>query len=314
MSVGPESSVALGEKEGEVIMTRIAYLGMGTMGSGMAANLSKAGHEVRAWNRTPKTSPVLQDAGLRVTTDLAQALEGAEVVMYCLSDDKAVDDLVFGSHGLVDLLPAGALVIDLSTIDPETSDREREAWEGRGHAFLDAPVFGTKGEAEGAGLWIVVGGPKDVFDGALPLLEAISETVHYMGAGGSGTAMKLVGNLLVASQLQALGEALTLAKKAGLNLADVQGVLDVADFKTPIYYGVGRGVQVNDYTVNFALDLMLKDAKLIQAFADRLGVPVPTAATAQKYIEESIKDGHGKLNASALILAIAKEAGIELAG
>ena len=294
-------------------MTKIAYLGMGTMGSGMAANLTKAGHEVSAWNRTPKTSPVLQDAGLRVTTDLASALEGAEVVMYCLSDDAAVDDLVFGSHNLLEQVPAGAVIIDLSTIDPDTSNRERAAFEAKGHAFLDAPVFGTKGEAEGAGLWIVVGGPKDVFDSALPLFQAISETVHYMGAGGKGTSMKLVGNLLVASQLQALGEALTLAKKAGLNLADVQEVLDVADFRTPIYYGVGRGAQAGDYTVNFALKLMLKDAKLIQDFAGRLGSPVPTAATAQKYIEESIKDGHGDLNASALILAIAKEAGVNLA-
>jgi len=294
-------------------MTKIAYLGMGTMGSGMAANLAKAGHDVSAWNRTPKTSPVLQAADLRVSTDLASTLEGAEVVMYCLSDDKAVDDLVFGAHDLLNHVPAGAMVIDLSTIDPETSAKERAAFEAKGHAFLDAPVFGTKGEAEGAGLWIVVGGPRDVFDTALPLFQAISETVHYMGEGGQGTAMKLVGNLLVASQLQALGEALTLAKKAGLNLGDVQEVLDVADFRTPIYYGVGRGAQVGDYTVNFALKLMLKDAKLIQDFAGRLGSPVPTAATAQKYIEESIKDGHGELNASALILAIAKEAGVDLA-
>lgn len=294
-------------------MTKIAYLGMGTMGSGMAANLKKAGHDVTAWNRTPKTSPVLQAADLRVTTDLAQALDGAEVVMYCLSDDKAVDDLVFGDHALLEKVPAGATVIDLSTIDPATSQKEREAFEAKGHDFLDAPVFGTKGEAEGAGLWIVVGGPREVFDRVLPLFQAISETVHYMGEGGKGAAMKLVGNLLVASQLQALGEALTLAKKAGLNLADVQEVLDVADFRTPIYYGVGRGAQAGDYTVNFALALMLKDAKLIQDFAGRLGSPVPTAATAQKYIEESIKDGHGALNASALILAIAKEAGVDLA-
>ena len=295
------------------MMTKIAYLGMGTMGSGMAANLKKAGHDVSAWNRTPKTSPVLQEADLRVTTDLATALEGAEVVMYCLSDDKAVDDLVFGSHNLLELVPNGAVVIDLSTIDPETSAKERRAFEAKGHSFLDAPVFGTKGEAEGAGLWIVVGGPRDVFESVLPLFQAISETVHYMGEGGKGTAMKLVGNLLVASQLQALGEALSLAKKAGLNLADVQEVLDVADFRTPIYYGVGRGAQAGDYTVNFALKLMLKDAKLIQDFAGRLGSPVPTAATAQKYIEESMKDGHGELNASALILAIAKEAGVDLA-
>ena len=294
-------------------MTTIAYLGMGTMGSGMAVNLAKAGHTVSVWNRSEKSTPLLADAGLHVTTDLAQALDGAEVVMYCLSDDKAVDDLVFGSHNLLEHVPDGATVVDMSTIDPATSQKERDAFEARGHDFLDAPVFGTKGEAEGGGLWVVVGGDKAVFDRIKPLFDAVSETVHYMGQGGSGTAMKLVGNLLVASQLQALGEALTLAKKAGLDLADVQGVLDVADFKTPIYYGVGRGVQANDYTVNFALNLMLKDAKLIQAFAARLGTPTPTAQTAEKYITEAIKDGHGELNASALILAIAKEAGVDLA-
>jgi len=300
-------------KNEESTMTKIAYLGMGTMGSGMAANLKKAGHDVTAWNRTAKTSPVLEAASLSVTTDLDSALASAEVVMYCLADDKAVDDLVFGSHTLLDRVPQGATVVDLSTIDPATSDRVRAAFEAKGHDFLDAPVFGTKGEAEGAGLWIVVGGPKEVFDRIEPLFHAISATVHYMGKGGHGTAMKLVGNLLVASQLQALGEALTLAKNAGLDLADVQGVLDVADFRTPIYYGVGRGVVKDDYTVNFALNLMLKDAKLIQAFADRLGSPVPTAATAQKFIQEAINDGHGELNASALILAIAKAGGVNLA-
>jgi len=294
-------------------MTTIAYLGMGTMGSGMAANLARAGHTVTAWNRSPKTSDVLSKAGLTVTTDLSAALAGAEVVIYCLSDDAAVEDLVFGAHRLLDHVPAGALVIDMSTIDPKTSAHERDAFEDKGHSFLDAPVFGTKGEAEGGGLWVVVGGEKAVFEQALSLLDVVSETVHYMGAGGNGTAMKIVGNLLVASQLQALGEALTLAKKAGLDLADVQGVLDVTDFRTPIYSGVGPGAQAGDYTVNFALNLMLKDAKLIQDFANRLGSPVPTAQIAQKYIEESIRQGHGELNASALILAIAAEAGVNLA-
>jgi 3-hydroxyisobutyrate dehydrogenase-like beta-hydroxyacid dehydrogenase len=291
-------------------MTAIAYLGMGTMGSGMAANLARAGHDVRAWNRSAKSTPVLEGAGLLVTTDLDAALQGAEVVMYCLSDDAAVEDLVFGAHSLLTKVPSDAVVIDMSTIEPATSAKERAAFESQGNAFLDAPVFGTKGEAEGGGLWVVVGGNKADFDAVKPVLEVVSETVHHMGEGGNGTAMKLVGNLLVASQLQALGEALTLAKKAGLDLTDVQEVLDIADFRTPIYHGVGRGAQAGDYTVNFALNLMLK---LIQAFAHRIGTPVPTAATAQKYIEESIKDGNGELNASALILAIAKEGGVDLA-
>lgn len=294
-------------------MSTIAYFGLGVMGQGMVKNLAKAGHAVKAWTRSGSAhlpADVLQAITLCDTPQAA--LPGADFVMYCMADDAAVDDLVFNTYRIIDDIDPSSIVIDLSTIDPQTTAREVEAMSERGIRFLDAPVFGSRGETNAGGLWIVVGGERSVFDAAKPVLEPISETLHYMGPNGMGTSMKLVGNLLVASQLEALGEALVLAKKAGLNLDDVIGVLDVTDFKTPIYSGVGRGVRADDYSVNFALDLMLKDANLITAFAERLGAPIPATAATREQIKNAVSDGYGALNASALLKSLATRANVRL--
>jgi 3-hydroxyisobutyrate dehydrogenase-like beta-hydroxyacid dehydrogenase len=294
-------------------VSTVAYLGLGVMGQGMVKNLAKAGHTVQAWTRSGSDNlpkEVLESVTMCATPK--EALTGADYVLYCLADDAAVDDLVFGTYRIIDDIDPSSIVIDLSTIDPATTAREAAAMAERGIAFLDAPVFGSRGETNAGGLWIVIGGDRAVFEAAKPVLEPLSETLHYMGASGMGTSMKLVGNLLVASQLEALGEALVLAKKAGLNLDDVIGVLDVTDFKTPIYSGVGRGVRADDYSVNFALDLMLKDANLITAFAERLNAPIPATAATREQIRNAVADGYGALNASALLKSLADRANVRL--
>jgi len=294
-------------------MSTIAYFGLGVMGQGMVQNLAKAGHSIKAWTRSGGEGlPTAVLDSVTMCTTPQEALPGADFVMYCLSDDAAVEDLMFGAYHIAQDIEPTSIVIDLSTIDPQTTAREVAVMQERGIAFLDAPVFGSRGEAQAGGLWIVVGGDKTTFEQAKVVLEPISETLHYMGKNTMGTSMKLVGNLLVASQLEALGEALVLAKKAGLNLDDVIGVLDVTDFKTPIYSGVGRGVRADDYSVNFALKLMLKDADLIAAFADRLDAPIPATAATREQIKQAVTDGYGELNASALVKSIAARANVNL--
>ncbi|AMB59490.1 NAD(P)-dependent oxidoreductase [Microterricola viridarii] len=294
-------------------MTDIAFLGLGTMGLGMVKNLLGAGHRVAVWNRS--AAPVAQAvaAGATAAPTLAQAIAGAEVVMYCLSDDAAVHAVVLAEGGLASIAEPGSLVIDLSTISPEVSAAEREAFEARGVRFLDAPVFGSRGEAEGGGLWVVVGGDADAFADAAGVLAPISETVHHMGPGGAGVRMKLVGNLVVASQLLALGEALTLAARAGLDLQAVLDVLKVTDFRSPIFDGVGPAVLADDYAPAFALKLMQKDSRLIQQFAQGLGVAVPSVAAAAHYVDAAVEAGFSDENASALIKSVAAEAGVSLA-
>jgi 3-hydroxyisobutyrate dehydrogenase-like beta-hydroxyacid dehydrogenase len=267
---------------------------------------------VTVWNRSASKYGEIEKVGAKTVSDPTELLPGADFLMYCLADDAAVDAIFLKGPSLASKVEKGTIVIDLSTIDPETSAAERKIYEDRGIAFLDAPVFGTKGEARDGGLWIVIGGAKDVFNQSMPVLEPISETLHFMGEGGNGTKMKLVGNLLVASQIVSIGEALSLAKKAGLNLTTVLEVAAVADFKTPIYAGVGAGVIKGDYEVNFPLKLMLKDAKLIQAFANRLDSPVSIAITTEELAKEGVDAGMGELNASAIVKVISNRAGVDL--
>ena len=293
-------------------MAKVSFIGFGIMGSGMVSNLVKAGHDVTVWNRSASKYGEIEKVGAKTVSNPTDLLPGADFLMYCLADDAAVNAIFLSGPSLASKVEKGTIVIDLSTIDPETSAIERKIYEDRGISFLDAPVFGTKGEARDGGLWIVIGGTKDVFNQSLPVLEPVSETLHYMGEGGNGTKMKLVGNLLVASQIVSIGEALSLAKKAGLNLTTVLEVAAVADFKTPIYAGVGAGVIKGDYEVNFPLKLMLKDAKLIQAFANRLDSPVSIAITTEELAKEGVDAGMGELNASAIVKVISNRAGVDL--
>ena len=293
-------------------MAKVSFIGLGIMGTGMVGNLVKAGHDVTVWNRTASKLKEIEKIGAKTVADPADLLKDADFFMYCLADDAAIKDVITGGLSLSAKVSPTTIVIDLSTIDPQTSDAQRKIYEKNGVAFLDAPIFGTKGEARDGGLWIVIGGDESVFKKSLPVLEPLSETTHYMGKGGNGAKMKLVGNLLVASQLVSIGEALSLAKNAGLDLRKVLEVAAVADFKTPIYAGVGAGVIKGDYEVNFPLKLMLKDARLIQAFAERFNSPVSIAVTTEELAKAGVDAGDGELNASAIVKVIAKRAGVDL--
>lgn len=293
-------------------MKKIAYLGLGIMGRGMVGNLLKAGYPVTVWNRTAESCAPLVEQGASQAGTPAQAVAGADVIMYCLSDDTAVKDLLVGSGDLLSGVREGQIAIDMTTIHPDTSRWEAAAYAEKAVEFLDAPVFGSKNEAAGGGLWIVVGGNKEIYEEVKPILELLSETTHYMGGTAQGTSMKLVGNLVVASQLEALGEAMILATKAGLDPQDVLGVLHVTDFKSPIFDGVGNALIERDFSTHFALKLMLKDANLIADFAQDLNVPIPAMAAIHEVIKGAVNKGWGELNASALIQNLEEQAGVQV--
>lgn len=306
--------VASKMKKGLFAMQNIAYLGLGIMGRGMAANLLKAGYSVTVWNRTAAACAPLVAQGARHAATPAEAVTGADLIMYCLSDDAAVEDLVWGAGGLLAAVQPGQIVLDMTTLHPDTSRKEAAAYAAKGVRFLDAPVFGSKNEAAGGGLWIVVGGDRALYEEVLPVLEVLSETTHYMGPNGQGAAMKLVGNLVVAAQLEALGEAMTLATKAGLDPVDVLGVLHVTDFKSPIFDGVGNMLIRRDFETFFALKLMLKDANLIAKFAQDLNVPLPGVAAIRENIKIGVNRGWGEENASAFIKVLEEGANVQVKG
>ncbi len=290
---------------------KVAFLGLGIMGQGMASNLLGS-YDVTVWNRTPEKTEALARKGAKAASTPAEAVSGADLILYCFSDDAAVEEVVFGPDGVLEGVREAQIVADMSTVHPDLSLREAAAFQEKGASFLDAPVFGSKNEAANAGLWIVVGGERAVFDRVKPVLEGLSETVHYMGDSGKGTAMKLVGNLIVAAQLEALGEAMIMATKAGLNPNDVLDVLHVTDSKSPIFDGVGRALVDRDFSTSFALKHMLKDANLINRFAQDLNAPIPAAAAARETIKAAVNQGWGEENASALIKALEQQANTEV--
>ena len=294
------------------MIKRISYLGLGTMGSGMASNLLKAGYKLTVWNRSVEKCEPFARKGARVADTPADAVRDADLVMYSLSNDEAVEKVVFGAKGILSGINEGQVAIDMSTVLPATILREQEAYAKHGVDFLDAPVFGSKNESANAKLWIMASGNKAIYEKVKPVLEHLGQTVHYFGKNGNAAGMKLVGNLIVALEMEALAEGLVLAQKAGLDLSTVMEVVRVADFRSPLLVGNGQNILKRDFSTSFALKLMLKDAGLIEKFGESLQSPIPALRVVEKNLASAVDLGFGTENASALIKALEKEAGVKV--
>jgi 3-hydroxyisobutyrate dehydrogenase-like beta-hydroxyacid dehydrogenase len=290
----------------------ISYLGLGTMGAGMASNLLKAGYKLTVWNRSTEKCKPFARKGARLAESPADAIRDTDLVIYMLSNDQAVEEVVFGANGILSGIKEGQIAMDMSTVLPATSLREQEAYSKRGVDFLDAPVFGSKNESAEAKLWIMAAGNKAIFEKVKPVLTKLGQTVHYFGKNGNATAMKLVGNLIVALELEALSEGLVLARKAGLDLNTVMEVVKVADFRSPLLVSNGQNILKRDFSTSFALKLMLKDAGLIDKFAGSLQSPIPGLRVVENHLKSAVALGFEKENASAVIKALEKEAGVEV--
>src|SRR5439155_12905700 len=270
------------------------------MGSGMASNILKAGYELTVWNRSIEKCEPLGRKGARIGESPAEAVRNTELVMYRLSNDEAVEEVVFGPNGILSAINQGQIAIDMSTILPATSLREQEAYAEHGVDFLDAPVFGSKKESADAKLWIMAAGNKATYEKVKPVLEHLGQTVHYLGKSGNAVVMKLVGNLIVALEMEALAEGLVLAQKAGLDLNTVMEVLNVADFRSPLIASNGPNILKRDFSPSFALKLMLKDASLIEKFAESLQSPITALRVVENNLESAVTLGLVKENASAV--------------
>lgn len=280
-------------------MSDIGFLGLGIMGRGMVRCLLKAGHTVTAWNRTKRDLPAdLSKA--KVVATIREAVAGKKLVIVSLTGPDAQRDVLRGPEGLFAVAGKGATIVDTTTTDPLLAlDLSKEAGE-RGLAYIDAPVFGSRNEAWEGRLDFVCGGERATFDAVKPVIETMAATVHYIGPASHGAAAKLVGNLLVSAQMVSLGEALSLAQKAGIDTEALTGYLDVTDFSSGLIRGVSRASLKGDFDTHFYLKHMLKDARLIGAYARSLGVAVPSASLTAELYQAALNKGFGDLNASAL--------------
>ncbi len=291
---------------------KITYLGLGTMGFAMAKHILSAGYNLTVWNRTSGPAEKLSQQGAKLAATAAEAVQNADIIFYSMANDQAIDDVVFSQNGILNSVCDGQIAVNLSTVHPDMSKREAEAYRSLGVGFLDAPVFGSLPEAEQADLCIVVGGELDVYQQVTSVFTSFSSSTHYMGVTGQGAAMGLIGSLLVAMQLQALGESLMVARRAGLDLNQVLDIISLPDFRSPIFSGMGAGVIQGDFHPVFSLQHLHKDTDQLAKLAEQLQVPITASAVVRETIKSAIRHGWGEQNASALIKALELQANVKL--
>jgi 3-hydroxyisobutyrate dehydrogenase-like beta-hydroxyacid dehydrogenase len=288
---------------------RVAFLGLGIMGQPMAANVVKAGHEVSVWNRTPK-----EVAGARTAESPADAANGAEVVWMCVSDTKAVENVLFGAQGVESTIASGTIVVDSSTISPSAEHSFAERLRAKGVDYVDAPVTGSKVAANAGTLIFMVGGDEAVLAKLDLLFKAMGKQVFRMGETSKGQAAKLVMNLQIALIFEGFAEALTLATKLGVNVDALLPLIQASMVRSGVVEYKAPFILKRDFTPNFPLRLMLKDIHLALAAAKEARVKLPALETVEEVYEMAAEDGHQDLDYAATLTLLEKWAGIEVKG
>jgi len=259
---------------------RVGFIGLGAMGSRMASRLLAAHHDVVVYNRTPERTRPLEQGGAKAAATAKQLAAGADIVCSSVANDAALEQVMFGPDGALAGARAGAVVIEMSTVNPRTSRRVHEAARAKGISVLDAPVSGSTVQAEQGQLVIFVGGEEDVYQKCQPILAALGSKTFYLGPSGAGATMKLCVNTLLGLGVQALAETIALGVKAGLPRERFLQVLGETAVVSPSQKAKLENVRKEEYPAAFALRLMFKDFGLIIATAMELSVPMPATAAA----------------------------------
>lgn len=273
---------------------RIACIGLGLMGHGIAGNLIRKGHEVRLKvNRDRSRLDDLLALGAREAATNAECAEWAEVVLICVTGSAEVEQIVTGPDGLLQGARPGLLVVDTSTAEPHSTAQLRTALAQRGARLIDAPLARTPKEAEEGRLNTMVGAEPEDFEALLPLFKDYCENVFHVGPPGHGHAMKLVNNMLAMSMAAGIAEAMALSAKAGLDLGRVCDVVSAGGVNSGIFQMMAvKAVREGDLAgLKFSIGNATKDLRYVARLADRLGLPAPLAATALARFEEASAAG-----------------------
>jgi 2-hydroxy-3-oxopropionate reductase len=298
--------------EPKALSYRIGFIGLGIMGKPMCKNLLKAGHKLVVYDHTPASVEELVAAGAGKGASASAVAARTEIVITMLPDGPEVEQAVLGENGVLEGAKNGTLVIDMSSISPLVAQKCGAACEARGVDFLDAPVSGGEPKAVHGTLAIMVGGKHAVFDKALPILEAMGAYVTLTGPIGAGNVTKLANQIMVASNIAAMGEALVLATKAGLDpqvvFEAVKGGLagsTVLNFKAPM-------VIARNFQPGFRIRLHQKDLRNALAAAEALGVSLPITSLVQEMLVALMNDGMGDLDHSAIVRYLERLAHVEV--
>jgi 2-hydroxy-3-oxopropionate reductase len=288
----------------EVIMHNFGFIGLGIMGSAMAANLVRAGFGVTVWNRSPEKGAPLAKLGARVATTPREVVEASSVTFAMLADPAAAEEVCFGRQGVLEGITAGKGYVDMSTVDAATSRRIGAAVAARDGRFLEAPVSGSRKPAEEGTLVILAAGDRSLYDEAMPGLVKMGRKLLYLGETGNGAAMKLVVNMVMGGMMAVFCEGLALGEKAGLAQAEILEVLDAGALANPMFRLKGQSILRGDFSTAFPLKHIQKDLRLVLGLGDELDQPLCAAASANEAFKRAKGMGHGDEDFSALYKSI----------
>jgi len=290
---------------------RVGFIGLGQMGAGMALNLVKAGHDVTVYNRTRAKADKLVAQGAKAVTNIADACQG-EAVITMLADDGAVESVVYGDRGVLAGLGRGAIHISASTISIALSERLTASHAAAGQRFVAAPVFGRPTAAAAGDLFVVGAGAHEAIQSAMPLFEAIGQRTFVVSAvPKTANLVKLSGNFLIAAIIEALGEAMALVAKGGVDQHDYLDILTSTLFGAPVFKTYGNLIADGKFEpAGFAAPLGHKDIRLTLAAGEDLRVPLPLASLLRDRFLTLLAHGGDKLDWSAIGRLPAKDAGV----
>ncbi|MCA9989534.1 MAG: NAD(P)-dependent oxidoreductase [Anaerolineales bacterium] len=291
---------------------QIGFIGLGIMGRGMVRNLLRAGFAVRVWNRTAAKMTEFVPAGATTATSPADLARQCDIIIICVSDTPDVQAVILGEHGVLAGAPAGALVIDMSTISPQVTRQLAAALAAKGVHMLDAPISGgSEGAARGT-LSIMVGGQADQVARAMPLFQAMGKAITHVGDHGTGQTVKLVNQILVVVNMLAVSEALLFAQAGGLDLSKALEAVSQGAAGSWMLSNRGPQVIARDWRPGFTVDLQQKDLRLVLQAADQMGIPLlGTSTVFQLYRTLQARD-LGSDGNHALAKALEQLAGLEI--
>lgn len=285
-------------------MTTYGFLGLGIMGSAMAANLARAGFDVLVWNRTAEKGAPLVSLGARQGESPREVVAACDITFAMLADPSAVQAVCAGPYGVLAGTSPGHDFINMSTVDDITSCTIASAVAERGGRFLEAPVTGTKQPAEEGTLVILAAGDESLFEAAAPAFGVMGKTALYLGEVGNGACMKLVVNAIMAGMMAALCEGMALGQKSGLSGERLLEVIDAGAFANSMFRAKGRLLLDRDYPTSFALKYTQKDLRLAVELSERSGQPLHCTAAVNETFKRARVTGHGDEDISAVFEAI----------
>lgn len=291
---------------------KIGFLGMGLMGSRMAANLAKKGHEVTVWNRTSAKADALsrEVPAVKVAATPRACATGMDAVAMCLSRPEAVLDVMEGPDGVAGALAKGMLLVDFSTGSRELALTLDHLCEEKGARFVESPVTGSKNGAAAGTLVLMCGAEKETLDAARPILDAVATKIIHVGPVGHGSRVKLMGNTFIALMLEALVEALVLCRKGEVDPAKLLEVVQASGYASPYWEFKAKPMLARNFEQHFSVDLMHKDLTLALEQANELVAAVPGLAMVREQFQAARAMGFGDEDIGALLKVAELASGI----